>query len=157
MSRRSDRAFWRGYNVQAKEWMYGSLAVVRIGNEEYFIILPWSEIPEQPDKDLNRFLLKGSIVDRYSIGQYTGYDDVEGSPIFEGDYIKSDCDYGPEWHLVDWEDVENTFHLYEGSEGTRDEEFIDYMVAYDNEVAGNAYECNNGLKDYPWEKSGVKE
>ena len=151
MSRRSDRAFWRGYNKQTKEWMYGSLVVAIIDGEEVFLIVRRFDNIQQPEKDLNEFVTKGAIVAKDSIGQYTGYDDDWGFPIFEGDYVKTDCDGGPEWHKVEWDDQEERFHLYAGSMCTTDEDFQEYMIAYDNEVDGNAYECDNDLKPYPWE------
>lgn len=57
---------FRGYNRRAGEWFYGNLLQF----------------------DGGACVINDITVDPITVGQYTGYDDCEGTPMYEGDIVK---------------------------------------------------------------------
>lgn len=64
---------FRGFDIYEKKWVQGSL----IKDGSYCSIV----------SDIKDWGLEQSLVDPVSIGLYSGLDDVNGKPIFEGDVI----------------------------------------------------------------------
>lgn len=134
---------FRGWNSKNKKWIYGYYFVNR---GEHFI---------SPDEVVNPLVSYNDfVVDKDSIGQYTGLKDKNGVEIYEGDVIESSC-YR---HVVIYDDdnarfaAVNVRHLnieMWGCALTKE-----WIEDFRKEVVGNIHE-NPELTKYKYAKDNV--
>lgn len=87
------------------EWIYGSL--VSVPDDEEFAAIQFQVpkvVPPGFGEDDGEYHFRIENVDPATVGQYTGRDDCEGNPIYEGDiiglpsiYAKDQQGYTPFW------------------------------------------------------------
>lgn len=101
---------FRGKRLDNGEWIYGSLLVIE---DTYFIIEP-ADFSYDNDTDETAFWFDSTEqeVDPATVGEYTGFKDLHGKDIYEGDILTDE--YGSigevEWvngeFVVSFGDVE---------------------------------------------------
>lgn len=71
---------FRGYNRRIEKWIYGCL------------VKCWSKVKEDFIDDKPMIFSRNNNnhyeIDKYSIGQYTGFNYQNGQKIYEGDYVE---------------------------------------------------------------------
>lgn len=66
---------FRGYGLALKRWLYGNLVI--------------DDDPSRMDHEARIVSCRGSVrVDPESVGQYTGKEDIDGMPVYEGDVLE---------------------------------------------------------------------
>ena len=119
------RIIFRGFDTIGKKWVYGDLTHnLKVGEKE----------------DTQRVMVGGYEVDPESVGQFTGYMDMNGNGVYEGDIVQD------LWNIVNvvvWDKEAAGLYLYGG------EVYSTFMdIEFETfKVLGNAYENPELLKE----------
>jgi len=66
---------FRGFGIDLKKWIYGNLVI--------------DDDPCHIDHSVRIVSCRGTVrVEPESVGQYTGKDDIDGMPVYEGDVLE---------------------------------------------------------------------
>lgn len=84
------KIIFRGKNTFTKEWVYGDL--IQLPNVTAI-------------KEVNGYYLHPTVVDKDTVSQYIGLEDINGDLIFEGDIIESDGNQ----HIIKYDEKSASF------------------------------------------------
>ena len=138
------RIEFRGKNKLTGKWVYGFYLeqdTYNLGskNTKRDLLIKDAGIIVENSK-----CTSGTIIDKKTLGQYTGLKDKNGKEIYEGDIVQIDIDRA----YVKWNEKYGYFQLIPIGDYYFDSDVIGQVLEYvDAEIIGNIYDNKNLLEE----------
>lgn len=134
---------FRGKSTDTREWVYGDLLHIAKGNLIYFgssteTTEPYIEMNSNVAVEL--FIDEIGVVNKESIGQFTGKTDKNKKYIYEGDIVKVYAKDGTFDIVVKWDNDAMAFMAcyVDGNQGPFS--WFTNLLVYELEVIGNVFD-----------------